>query len=83
LSGSQLEDACTSFWRFAEHVYDKGGMGVLGFLFMAMVFHRLVRRVWWAAMQSKNAEIERLICERNSLLSRVFQDGCAQTKRVR
>jgi hypothetical protein len=38
------------------------------------VFHRLVWRVWKAAMKSKDDEIQRLIEERNYLQSKIFPD---------
>jgi hypothetical protein len=65
---------CTNFWCFTEHIYDKGGIGVLSFLILGYVFHRLVWKVWKAAMKRKDDEIERLIEERNYLQSKVFSD---------
>jgi hypothetical protein len=66
--------ACTNFWCFAEHIYEKGGIGVLSFLMLSYMFYRLVWKVWKAAMKSKDDEIERLIEERNYLQSKVFRD---------
>jgi hypothetical protein len=66
--------ACTNLWCFAEHIYDKDGIGVLSFLILGSAFYRLVWKVWKAAMKSKDDEIERLIEERNYLQSKVFLD---------
>jgi len=68
------ESVCDNAYCFIEHLYDKGGIGVLSFLFIAFVFYKLVWKVWSAAMRSKDAEIERLINERNYLQSKVFPD---------
>lgn len=74
MGGSQVEDSCASLWCFANHVYDKGGVGGLSLLLMGYAFYQLVWKVWQVAMKSKNAEIERLIRERNYLQSKVFAD---------
>lgn len=73
-SQSVHDGVCVNAWSFLEHLYDKGGIGVLSFLFIAFVFYKLVWKVWSAAMTSKDREIERLISERNYLQSRVFPD---------
>lgn len=68
------ENYCTSLWCVVDHVYDKGGIGVLSFLLLSYAFYRLVWKVWRFAIRSKDAEIERLIKERNYLQSKLFSD---------
>ncbi len=67
-----------NLWSFLEHIYDKGGLGVLAavvcLLFLAFIFYKLVWRVWSAALESKDKEIERLIDERNYLQGKMFPD---------
>jgi hypothetical protein len=66
--------ACTSVWCFLSHLYDAGGVEILCLLFIALVFYKLVWKVWKKAMESKDAEIERLISERNFLQAQLFPD---------
>ena len=72
---AQFGAECVSnVWDFLEHLYEKGGVGIIAFLVIAYAFHKLVWKVWAAAMWSKNCEIERLIHERNYYLSKFFPD---------
>ena len=66
------DGVCSNVWCFLADLYEKGGAGILCFLFIAYIFHSLVWKVWSAAMKSKNEEIERLVQERNFLQSRLF-----------
>ena len=68
------ECTCNTGWCVMEHLYDRGGVGVLCFLLVAYTFYKLVWKVWQAAMNSRDEEIERLINERNYLQSKLFPD---------
>ena len=37
---------CDNAWCLLGHVYDKGGVGVLCFMFVAYIFYRMVWKVW-------------------------------------
>lgn len=65
---------CADVWRLLEHLYGKGGIGVLCFIFTALIFYKLVWKVWKAAMRGKDVEIERLVGEKNYLQARLFRD---------
>jgi hypothetical protein len=66
---AQAECTCNNGWCLVGHLYDKRGVGVLCFLFIAYIFYRMVWKVWSAAIKAKDEEIERILSERNDLQS--------------
>jgi hypothetical protein len=64
-TAAHAEAICNNAWCFLEHLYDKGGVTVVGLFFVAFVFYKLVWKVWSSAMKAKDDEIERLIAERD------------------
>ena len=63
---------CDSAWCFVAHLYDTGGAPMLCLMFVSFVFYRLVWRVWQAAMDSKEREMQRLVAEKSRLLALVI-----------
>jgi hypothetical protein len=73
-TATTTERTCDTAWCLIAHVYDNGGIGVICFLLTAIVFYRLVWKVWKAAMKAKDDEIERILSERNYFQSKRFPE---------
>ena len=56
LADSQgVQNYCASLWCVVDHVYDKGGIGVLSFLLLGYAFYRLVWKVWRFAIEKQGS----------------------------
>lgn len=68
-------DSATSvggFWDFLLDVLERHGAFALGFVVLAVLFYKMVWKVWESAMRTKDEEIERLVEERNRYQALVF-----------
>lgn len=61
------------FLSFILNILDKHGVVALVLCFVCLLFWRMVWKVWDRAMNEKNAEIERLVKERDKYQSLVFE----------
>jgi hypothetical protein len=69
----QVPPASDSFWGFITHVLDKHGAVALVLVLMCFLFWRLIWKVWSATLKSKDAEIERLVTERDKYQGYFFE----------
>ena len=68
------EDGGESFWAFMKGVLDEHGAVALMLVVLLLLFYKLIWKVWNAAMQAKDAEINRLVEQRDKYQSLVFEN---------
>lgn len=60
--------------KFCQGILDEHGAAGLVLVVLAILFWRLIWKVWNAAMKSKDDEISRLVEERNKYQALVFEN---------
>ena len=60
-------------WTYLAEVLKDHGAAAIGFVILSLLFYKLTWKVWDGAMKAKDAEIERLVKERDKYQAIVFE----------